>query len=331
MSIDTIQQDVSQVEKQVISSPQMLQREKDMAGIMARSDEELERQLAGAGNVTTETNVRVVDDPAQYRVRVKIDGEEKELSVADVVAGYQKNEVASERLRKASEQRRELDARERAVQQLEAQMKLQSGNLSHSPSGDDQADNGDDAMTQMKAPIARALELFTEGDVEEASNLLAKAMMANKGRENTTPAVDAKQIAQQVRQELDGEHVWETFVNNNPEFRVEFDDQGQQIISREREIGDLIYMRDYDAKVQSGEISYLEALTQTAAAAKRFVTPEIPTQQKISGSEERQSRKAALDNIVVAAGARGAGPVEEKEESRADVIASMRKSRHLPT
>ncbi|MFZ4856145.1 MAG: hypothetical protein ACOYL3_07085 [Desulfuromonadaceae bacterium] len=331
MSLDTIQQDVSQGEKQVITSPQMLQREKDMAGIMLRADQELERQLAGAGNVTTESNVRVVDDPAQFRVRVKIDGEEKEISVADVVAGYQKNEVASERLRKASEQRRELDAREQAVRQLEAQIKLQSGNLSQSSGGDSRGDDGDDAMTQMKAPIARALELFTEGDVEEASNLLAKAMMANKGRDTTTPAVDAQQIAKQVRQELDGEHVWESFVRDNPEFQVQFDDQGQQIVSREREIGDLIYMRDYDARVQSGEISYLEALTQTAAAAKRFVTPEVKGQQKPSGSEERQSRKAALSNIAVAAGARGAGPVEEKEESRADIIASMRKSRHLPT
>jgi hypothetical protein len=330
MSLDTIQQDVSQVEKQVISSPQIQLREKNMAAIMARADEELERQIAGAGNVTTEPSVRVVDDPSQFRVRVKVDGEEKELSVADVVAGYQKNEVASERLRKASEKGRELDARERAVQQLEAQVKLQSGNPSQTAAGDDQA-AGDDAMAQMKAPIARALELFTEGDVEEASNLLAKAMMANKGRENTTPAVDAQQIAKQVRQEMDGEQVWENFVRDNPEFRAEFDDQGNQIISREREIGDLIYVRDYEAKVQSGEISYLEALTQTAATAKRMLAPAVQEQAKLSGSEERQSRKAALDSIVVAAGARNAGPVEEKEESRADVIASMRKSRHLPT
>lgn len=331
MSIDTIQQDVSQVEKQVISSPQMQQREKDMAGIMARADEELERQLAGAGNVTTEQAVRVIDDPTQMRVRVKIDGEEKELSVADVVAGYQKNEVASERLRKASEQRRELDARERAVQQLEAQIRLQSQDLSRPAASESNADGGDDVMTQMKAPIARALELFTEGDVEQASDLLAKAMMANKGRDTTTPAVDARQIAKQVKQELDGEHVWETFVRDNPEFQVSFDDQGQQIVSREREIGDLIYIRDYEAKVQSGEISYLEALNQTAAAAKRMFAPAGSDTPKVSGSEERQSRKAALDNIVVAAGARGAGPVEEKEESRADVIASMRRSRHLPT
>lgn len=332
----TIQQDVSGTAgHQVVTSPQQQQRDKTFSEILARSEEELDRQIAG-NIVTTEPTVQVVDDPARFKVRVKVDGEEKELLIADVVTGYQKNEVASERLRKASERGREMDAREETLKNLEAQLKLQTVNLSQPDNGDTKPNLQveDDLQVQLKSVVSEAFGAMVDGDTEAATKLLVDAIV--KGRPVvtpvTTPPVDPQQIAAQVRETLNSEQVWEEFVRDNPEFREEFDDQGNAIVSKQREYGDFIYTRDFAPRVARGEISYQEALTSTAKSVRDTFSPGIQPQPEpeLSGTEQRQQRKAAIDNIAIAAGARSAGPVEEKEESRAEVLTNMRKARGLP-
>jgi len=333
---DTIQQDVSgEVKQQVVTSPQMQQRDRTFSEILARSEEVLDRQIAG--NMTTEPTeptVQVVDDPARFKVRVKVDGQEKELLVADVVTGYQKNEVASERLRKASERGRELDAREEALRNLEAQIKLQTVSLSQPSQGAITVpENGDDLQVQLKSAVSDAFSAMVDGDTEAATKLLVDAIV--KGRPvvtETTPAIDPQQIAAQVRQTLNSEQVWDNFVRDNPEFREEYDDQGTAIVSKQREYGDFIYARDFAPLVERGEISYQEALISTAKSVRDTFSPGIqpPPVPELTGTEQRQQRKQAIDNIAIAAGARSAGAVEEKEESRAEILSNMRKVRGLP-
>jgi hypothetical protein len=317
---DTIQQDVSQqVEKQIVASPQMQQREKTFSALVERAEEEMDRQAAG--NQTTEQTVaQVIDDPSQYRVRVKIDGQEKELAVADVVTSYQKNEVASERLRQASERNKKLDDREQYLNDWERQLQQQS--LSTDPAQDSGIDDDQTAITQ-------ALELVAEGDFEQASKLLNDTI--KKGRSSaTTPAVNIEQVTKQVEENLSGKQIWDDFLKDNPVFQIDYDNAGNPIVSKQREYGDFIYLRDFKPQVDSGAISYQEALNQTAERVRNvFETPETTQQQATTGQEQRLLRKQAIDNIPVAAGARSVGPAVQQEESRADVLAGMRKARGL--
>ena len=334
----TIQQDVSrQNEQQPVVPPQMQRREQQYADILQRVEDEVDRQVSGP--VTTEQHVRLVDDPAQYKVRVKLAGEEKELVLADVVAGYQKNEVASERLRLAGEKQRELEQRERALRDLESQLQLQNASLSNRDAdtrGGDQGTN-DDLRSRLTERFSTSLGAMVEGNTDDAVNNMVDAVLAAvQGRQQTTPTtIDVRQIASQVKQTIDTEQVWDRFLADNPEFREEYDGQGQPVFSKEREYGDFLYDRDYRPRVERGELSYHEALMATASDVKKVLSlPAVPQQeeqQQPHGQQTRQARKQSIDNIAVAAGARSAGPVVEQEESRSSILNDMRRSRGLPS
>lgn len=306
----TIQRDVSEEEKQQVVS----RRDIALAGI----EERLEQQEQDQKPVTTE-EVVLVNDPAKLKVRVKVDGKEEERLLSDVVAGYQKNEVASERLRQASQKQRELETREKALLEQEQQIKLSS--VEPSSSGD--ANLSDDDQ------LDAALQSLVNGDTESAAKALREVI--GKGRQETTPPVDKQQIVDAVKKDLEAGDTWTDFLQNNPEFCVEFDNQGQEIVTKERKYGDFLFVSKYGPQVESGQLSYREALDATAKEVREIFTPSsTATPLVTSGREERQKRKETIDNLPIAAGARGAGPTVEKEETTSSIIQEMRKGRGLP-
>lgn len=308
---DTIQTDVPAGEEK--QEQALSPRELMLSQIDGRLDEERQGQIWVEPETSQPGEPVLVEDLQQFMVRVKIDGKEETKPLAEVVGGYQKNTVASERLRQASQQRIELEARERALLERENQIQL-AATASHEDPGDNDE-------------LDLALNALVEGDTTQAAKVIRD--MVSKGRQTTTPAVDEAAITAQVESRLSGKNDWENFLRDNPEFREEYNDQGQVILTKERQYGDFVYERDYAKRVENGEISYLEALNATAGEVRKTFSPP-PAKEQQTTREAKLERKRALDNLPIAAGARAAGPDAGQDESPSETIADMRRARGLP-
>lgn len=270
---------------------------------------------------TTEDETVLVDDPKRYKLRVKIGEREEDKSLDTVINELQSSQG---RLRSLSQREKDLEAaladKERLLeQQLAAQ-------LAETETTDEEID----------ARVSEVINALVEGDEEKGTAALREIL--KKGRQAATP-IDETQLVGKVKAELakDREQtqaatVWDSFVTEHPEFRAEVDPEtGNPILSEERKYGDYVFTRDYEKRVAAGEISYQQALSETAQAVRKVFAKDInPDPPQKNNLEKRQERKRQLDQLPVAAGARADAVQTEAGESRADIIADMRKARGLP-
>lgn len=138
--------------------------------------------------------------PIQYadpnmRVKVKVDGEEIELPVADVIKSYQKDAAASKRLQEATRLR---------------QIAEQAANkVAHEGDHADNSSATDVAKPEVKqARVGKIKEIFSklyegdeEGAAEEMEQLIAQGVGA-PAQTTQTQTIDPNQIAAEVKQQL---------------------------------------------------------------------------------------------------------------------------------
>ena len=252
-------------------------------------------------------------DEADYgtvKVKVKVDGQEVMMPLAEVAKGYQKDAVASRRLEQAARERQELELFRRQLAEQEQRLS-QARQAPLSPEGD----AGDDLEAQIKA----AMSALIDGDEDQAAQALRKVV----GRQAATPAIDEEAIIAKAearieakRQEAENADAWREFVDSNPAFADE--------TSKQRQYGDYLFNTVYGPKLEAGELSYREALR---AAAQDVATvfqgePEAPARSV------REERKQRIDNLPTA----GARAVRQapKSESVEDVLEDMRRMRGQP-
>ena len=273
----------------------------------------------------TETEPVLVDDLKRYRIRVKVGDSEEEKDLETVV-----NDLRTHQGRVRSMTQREKDlqtqlaaAKEKLEQQLKAQQQV--------------VETTDDDI-DIEARVKTVSAALIEGD-EETANTVLRELLTKGRQEKATPGVDKNEIISTVKEQLQEEsakseqaRIWAEFAKEHPEFEVKEDPEtGQPIVSEQRDYGDIIYARDFLGKVQSGEISYREALEKTAEkVGKMFAKPAAPQPQE-NELEKRQQRKETIDQLPVAAAvaARENAETAEKEDPNS-IIAEMRKSRGLP-
>lgn len=298
----TIQQDVStgsSTEERPLSARDLM-----LEQIGNKIDDQRQGQEVDGGTTeTTNTAEKQVVDDLQMLVRVKVNGKEEEKPLADVLTGYQKNEAASERLRLAAAKEKDLEAREKA---LDAQIQAQSQLSSNTDTDDD----GD---------LDQALAAIIEGNTEVAKKALRDAI--NKGRTPiTTPqAIDEDALAGRIEQKQEVKKDWDLFLSKNPEFA--------DANSKERQYGDYLFNTKYAPLVEAGEVSYHQALFDTANEVKSTLAQPATTK---TPRDIKLERKQSIDNLPIAAGARQTEATAEQEESHGDIITQMRKGRNLP-
>ncbi len=324
----------AETEQEEVAQRPKSQREEMLELLGERSEEQREQQDREAAEpkrsepAATENDQETVfvDNPSRFKIRVG-EGEKGEEKSLDGVL----NELRSSkgRLRASAERERTLQS-----QLEEANRKLQSQLDAQAALGTDE----DDA--DMDEVLGQATDALIEGDVDLAKEALKKVL--GKGRKSAaTPeqSFDEGSIVGRVKQELDQERrqteakgTWDAFVQDHPEFdAVGEDDNGDPVFGEERKYGDYIYLRDYAGKVKSGELSYREALNQTAEAVSRaFSGRGEAADPGKSDLQMRQERKKKIEQLPVASGTRAAASESQSEQSHSDVIMEMRKARGLP-
>jgi hypothetical protein len=293
---------------------------------MLEIEEQLNQHAVSAPPETETETQPIVTEPVlpeiladdqfdKLRVKVKVDGEVVELPLSEVTRGYQKDATASRRLSKAAEERKGLEAREQQLEERERQ--FAAAKAPPSPEADGDVDG------QIKA----AMSALVEGDEEAAANALKSIL---KGRQGTaTPQMideealldKAERRIEAKRQSEENEKAWSEFTGTSPAFADE--------TSKERQYGDYLFNTKYSPQIQSGAISYREALVQAADEVTAVFQPQ-PAAPAAPGSsrQQKEQRKAAIDNLPVA----GARAVRQPEavQTLADVLDEMRESRGQP-
>lgn len=214
---------------------------------------------------------------ADALVKVKVDGEEMELPLSEVVKSFQKDSAASKRLQEAT----------RLLQIAEQQ----ANNIAKQPHQENNSDNADEPdpekkegrITRIKGAFSKLYEGDEEGAAEELLRLFDQgATLA------TQTTIDPAQIAAQVRQQLAVESAYGQVQSDYPEL---FSDTERGIV-----LGKETFAR-LNAKEAQG-IPRSRALQESAeevAALFGIQKGRQQTPQTRTARDTKLERKANLD------------------------------------
>jgi hypothetical protein len=263
-------------------------------------------------DATAATGRRVLDSPADTFVRVKVEGEEREVPLTDVLRTYQVTTAADKRMQDATRIRQEAEA---LLQQARQQAQPQAEAEPQSPA-DAQGQRG--AAESPADLFMKAMDAWADDDPDGARQLLAPVFSGRQQPTQPTPA-DPAQLAQAVKTQLAVEAAFEQYqtnyshIANNPFL-------------------DEMTGRFLDEGLDAGQ-PFGEALTAAAERTKAWVIEQAgtlggtTTAPAPTAREQRQHNKAGLRELP---GAQARAPTHiPAPESPSDIVAEMRKSRGL--
>lgn len=217
-------------------------------------------------------------------VKVKIEGEEIELPLAEVIKSYQKDQTASRRLTEAT---RLLQLAEQQASKV-AHNASQANNLPVTDVPGDQPVQSDDVASK-RAKIKGAFSKLYEGDEDAAVDELMSVIGEGVATPTTLQPIDPTAIAAQVKQQLAVESAYGEVQSDYPALFAS-DDRGVVLGSE--------VVRRMEAKTSAG-ISQAKALRESAEeVAALFGVEKAGRQTTVPTSTARDTkltRKAALD------------------------------------
>jgi len=240
-----------------------------------------------------------IEDPKDKFVRVKIDGQEQDVSLEEVLRNYQKGSAADRRLEEATRLMKEARVQAEAQTRIEPQ---QEHAVTQTESGPD----------ELKVAVRTALSKVFEGDEEAAAEALAKVL---ERREQPARAPEAQQIdinslAEQLQQRMDVKTAIERVRTDYPD------------IIADPDLDQLTYLKT-QAKEEAG-IPRAQALLEAASEVYQKMGKKPGRQDAPNESatrEQKLARKAAIDTMPMAHAAAAGTPREDS--SRSSVIAEM--------
>lgn len=254
------------------------------------ADEQLAAQLA------TDAPTMLADGYDKYRVKVKIDGQESDVSLDEVLRQYQKNGAADKRLADATrllEEAKKTTAAPTAKPEPETK-----------PASNPEAEN-------------EFIAAMFSGDEETARKAFREAV--NQGRpEKPIPTVAeiVAAAAPALKQQLVVESAWEKFQTDYAEIAVDpyLRAKADELLSAEVERGTPLD-KAFDL-AGKGTRDWLSS--KTGVAPTGTTTPT-------TARNERLERKAGIDSIPATSAK--AVVAQEREPNHSDIVAEMRAAR----
>lgn len=330
MPTDAIQLDVPEVAVEVkeMKEPVISAREAAMEALAASRNAEFEQE-AGiktdapvvAVSVPTDPDVDpdaqlaaqlATDEPKllndgldKYRVKVKIDGQESEVSIADMQREYQKNGAADRRMADAVRlQRENQELQDKLQQQLQAPAAKQ-----------DPVDVDTDTSKQFTTALFAGDQDTANQAFATAVSKAVQAEMEKSGRSNATQ-VDPAQIVQQVKQQMVVESALEQSKKDYPQLYADPDME---------ELGAAKLKR----KMNDEGMSFTDAIKSVGTEfATKFGWQTEGRPDKTATTTARDiklEKKAGIDNVHAIN--TKTVTTEEAQQSAQDVIAELRRAR----
>lgn len=237
---------------------------------------------------------KVEDQVAKQMRKVKVDGEEIEVSEDDLVASYRHQETTRREMTRAQQARAEA---ERLLAEAQA-------NVPKEPAPD------------RAAKVKEYHDALFEGDVEKATALFDEVMTT--GRQE--PPLDVKSVIDQalpvMKQQLSNESALERFTTDYQDI-----------------LGDGVLTQVAQTELRRLEAEgkpYGEALFEAGNRARNWLKskmPPAPNEQPTTTRAEKLDKKAGIVNFPTANAK--AASAQEREQTDSEYIAEMRKRRGL--
>ena len=237
--------------------------------------------------------------------KVKINGKERELTEAEVLARAQKVEAADSYLAEAARLRTEAERR------LAAAVQQQQQNTQPQPSQQDVAAR----LLEERRALVRAIQMGTEDEAMVAIDRLQQM--------NRAPSVTTDDVNRTIDERLTFKEAVSLFQRN------------YQDVLGDPELKAMALRKDNELLAAGDRRSYWERYqaigNEVRAWRDRIVQANAPA-SVASPQQEKQNRKAATPAAPRTANVKAPAPVapDEREETVADVIAAMAKSRGGP-
>lgn len=292
-------------EKEVAQNPRMLA----MEAIRVQRDGDDEQTSNNAADdqlaLQTETAPRVLTDGLdRTMVRVKVDGVEQEIPVADVVRSYQKDAAAQARLNEAT---RVLDeARRTAAAAIPPAPVVQP------------AANTETAVTPEPETVKGFVEALFEGDTEKAIEAFAKLGL-NTGRSDGA-TLDLEQVQAQltpaIKQQLIDDSALERFEKDNADLAAD-----PHLVS---------VTNGFIQEAVNGGTPYADALEAGAKRTRDWLASigaAKPGSEPTASAHQpsKLERKAGIDEVQALN--RTANTTQDAPVSVSSTIAEMKKAR----
>lgn len=214
-------------------------------------------------------------------VKVKIDGEELELPVSEVIKGFQKDQTASRRLTEAT---RILTLAEQQASKLAHNATVENNSPATESGG-----TGENGTETRRAKIKGAFLKLYEGDEDGAVDELMGVL--GEGVEKTTQQpVDTATIAAQVRQQLAVDSAYEDLKSDYPALFGE-DERGAvlggEVVRRMENKRLLGFSQDAALRESAEEVAKLFGVEKASGRQQ--------TEQTSTARDTKLARKAVLD------------------------------------
>ena len=255
------------------------------------SDEEVtQRELDRAAEEVNQEEEQV----EQPKHKIKVNGKELELTTDELVQRAQKVESADTYLKEASQKLREAEAKQVAKPAL--------------PSNEDVAANA----AEERRALVRAIQMGTEEE----------AMAAIEKLQSRPPSVSADDVARTVDERL-------TFNDAVSKFQKDYKDLADDPV-----LLNIVLQRDKELIAQGDKRSYSERYEDIGNSVRSWKEglAKTATPEPEKPVSDKQTRKASAPVVPQGAGTKAPAAVqdEEREETPAEIISKMAKSRGGP-
>ena len=270
---------------------------------------EVEQSNADEQIAAAEVAPSFIDDPAKYKVKVKLEGQEEELGLDEVLRGFQKDQVASRRMTEAAKMIRDAEEIKKQAQEL----------LDSAKQGQAADDGGgNESKATPKAEQAKkVVEALIEGDEEAA--VIALAELAGRAESSTQskPDLSVNDVADEVKRQLEVDSALDAFA-------VEFKD-----ISADPHLVDMTnrFLAD-EIKVNPDISEALKAAgNKTRDWINRLTGTTTGKGDDSTTTRDRAALKKGIDSMPGMSAS--SGSQIEAEETPADIINAMKAERGL--
>ena len=319
MTEDTIPEDVLEEVESVDNTENIEEKpvDKRLDAIEAMADQ---RALDIAAEVEEFDPPKETVKPNEHLIKVKVDGEELDLTLEEIVKGYQKDATGSQRLTQAAEERKALDADREAFKLEQTQYKEQLATQEAEPEQDQQPSN--DVDNDFVEKLRDSMDDLSVGSEEEQLKA-ATAIKELLGGRGDNPAIQENEIVSQAAQQA----------TERALAQIEFNDAKQKFVDDYQDIAS-------DATLyQMATNAYYKAAPQSQTHEEAFKKAGDEIRQwrdgLVNNQKDEVSKKVALKEQMAkeptTVGKRATPKPEEEEPTTSDIIAAMKAGRGQPT
>lgn len=235
--------------------------------------DESEQLQEDKDQLSAQLSDEVIDDPMNKKVRVKVDGEEREVALADLLRTYQVTSAADHRLQEAT----------RILNEAKAQAVVEPHQ--HAPANQAAVQGAEG----LQAEIKTALEQLYEGNTDAAAELFSNVIKAAGGR-SVQPAISIDLIHEQLQERLAVDTAFATIQTDYPDVIADPEIELLTTIKRNQKMSGGLSQSD----------AMLEASKEVYQLLGRGTTAGRQQERQSESRDEKLQRKAGLDRIPAA-------------------------------